>query len=116
MNAEEVVRTELGAWSTLDVDTIMQCFADDAVWNLGQPGTFEGSDAIRAAVAGFVDRMSYCDMEIINLAVAGDIVLTERIDHFTMGDKTIHLPIMGAFEVTGDKVSAWRDYNSPPEL
>jgi limonene-1,2-epoxide hydrolase len=116
MSAEAVVRAELGAWSTLDVDEITGHFAVDAVWDLGHVGNFAGVDAIRAAVSSFVERMSQCDMEIVNLAVADNIVLTERVDHFTMGEKTIDLPIMGAFEVAGDKITAWRDYSEPAQL
>ena len=32
MNAEEVVRAELEAWSSLDVDQIMAYFTPDATW------------------------------------------------------------------------------------
>jgi len=38
------------------------------------------------------------------------VVLTERIDTFTMGEKQAALPVMGTFEVRDGKISAWRDY------
>ena len=42
---------------------------------------------------------------------SGGVVLTERVDRFTIGDKRIELPVMGAFEVDGQgKITAWRDY------
>jgi limonene-1,2-epoxide hydrolase len=115
MDAEAVVRSELGAWSSLDVEAIMSWFAADAECDFGYAGRFSGYDAIRTAVTGFVGRMTSCNMEIVNLAVADDVVLTERIDHVTVNGKTIDLPIMGAFEVEveGDKISAWRDYSEP---
>ena len=36
--------------------------------------------------------------------------MTERVDVFNLDAKSIELPVMGAFEVSGDKLAAWRDY------
>lgn len=38
------------------------------------------------------------------------IVMTERVDHFTRGDTTISLPMMGVVEARDGVISAWRDY------
>jgi limonene-1,2-epoxide hydrolase len=51
----------------------------------------------------------------LNLAIAGNVVLTERVGHFVCEGKTIHARVMGAFEVTGDKITAWRDYFDVPK-
>ena len=110
MTPEEVVRAEMAAWASLDVDQIMAYFADDATF---LPGfsfpTHSGLQAIRKAVEGFLQVMTKCDNEIVNLAVAGNVVLTERVDRFIYG-KPVDAPGMGAFEVSGDKITAWRDY------
>jgi limonene-1,2-epoxide hydrolase len=101
MSPEEVVRAELGAWSGLDVDEPL--------------GAVSGHDEIRTAVQGYVDRTTHGDIEILNLAVAGNGVLTERVDHFVYDGKQIHARVMGAFEVNGDKITAWRDYFDVPK-
>jgi limonene-1,2-epoxide hydrolase len=44
----------------------------------------------------------------------GNVVLTERADHFVYEGKSIHPRAMGAFEVDGDKITAWRDYFDVP--
>ena len=36
--------------------------------------------------------------------------MTERVDVFTLPDKSFDLRVMGTFEVIGGKISAWRDY------
>jgi limonene-1,2-epoxide hydrolase len=36
--------------------------------------------------------------------------MTERIDVFTLAGRSFELPVMGTFEVNGDKIQAWRDY------
>ena len=110
MSAEEVVRAELGAWSSLDVDEIMKHFTRDAVWDDPSHGPLSGYDAIRQAVEGFVSRMTYAELEIVNLVVADNVVMTERVDRFIFDGKRKDAPVMGAFEVVGDKITAWRDY------
>lgn len=81
MTPEEVVRAELDAWSRLDVDEIMSYFTADAVWDNVPFGPVSSSSAIRKAVEGFVSRTTSQQIEILNLAVAGNVVLTERLDH-----------------------------------
>ena len=50
------------------------------------------------------------EFEIVNMVATGDVVMTERVDTFHMGERTIVLPVMGVFEVVHGKIAAWRDY------
>jgi limonene-1,2-epoxide hydrolase len=115
MKPEEVVRAELAAWDHLDVDEIMSHFAADAVWDNVPIRAVSGHDEIRKEVEGFLGSMTSFDAEILNLAVDGNIVLTERVDHMHFGGQLLHARVMGAFEVDGDKVKAWRDYFDMPK-
>jgi len=114
MAPEDVVRAELGAWSRLDVDEIVSHFAADAVWDNVPLVAVAGHEQIRKAVQGYVDRTTFGEIEILNLAIADNVVLTERVDHFVYDGKKIHARVMGAFEVDGDKITAWRDYFDVP--
>ena len=111
MNPEEVVRAALMAQSSLDVDQATVCLSEDATWcpAIGQP-TYSGLEAIRKVAEGFFEHMTRCDIEIVNLAVAGNVVLTERIDHVVFDGNAHDALGMGAFEVSGGKITAWRDY------
>ena len=111
MNPEAVVRAEMEAWSSLDIDQIMAHFTEDATWipAIGYP-TASGIAEVRSAIEGFLKVMTKCDIEIVNLAVAGNVVLTERVDRLVIDGKPHDAAGMGAFEVRGDKISAWRDY------
>ncbi|MDT5132152.1 MAG: limonene,2-epoxide hydrolase [Mycobacterium sp.] len=109
MSPEEIVRAELSAWDRLDVDGIISHFAEDAVWEF-PGGRFAGQHEIREAVKGYLARTARCDLEVVNLAVADNVVLTERVDHLLYDGKTIDARVMGAFEVTDDRITAWRDY------
>ena len=111
MTPEEVVRAELGAWSSLDVDQIMAHFAPEATWLPGFGfATSSGYDEIRQAVEGFVEKTSWIENEILNLAVSDNVVLTERVDHLVYDGERLDAPGMGTFEVVGEKITAWRDY------
>ncbi len=69
-----------------------------------------GADAAVAFLAGFLAMCDRMEIENLHVAVHGDIVLTERIDTFTLGETVAPLPVMGAFEVRGGRIHAWRDY------
>ncbi len=53
-------------------------------------------------------------MRLLNIAVNGNIVLTERIDDMVYDGNKISARCMGAFEVKDDKITAWRDYFDVP--
>jgi limonene-1,2-epoxide hydrolase len=110
LSPEEVVRAELNAWGRRDVDEIVSHFSDDAVWENVPLGAANGHGEIRYLVKQYVDRISQFDCDIANLATAGNVVLTERVDHFVFDGTPMYARCMGAFEVRGDKISAWRDY------
>jgi limonene-1,2-epoxide hydrolase len=59
------------------------------------------------AARGVITKL---DVEFVNLAVAGNVVSTERVDRMIHNGKPVEAPGMGAFEVSGDKITAWRDY------
>jgi len=109
VTAERVVRAELNAWDRLDVDDIMSYFTADAVFDGGY-GPVSGYDEIRKAVEGFITQLTFFDGEILSLAVADTVVLTERVDHQVFDGKRLDVRCMGAFDVAGDKIRAWRDY------
>jgi len=109
VSPEEIVRAELSAWGRLDVEGIMSYFAEDTVWEF-PGGLFAGCDEIREAVKGYLARTERCDLEVANLSVADNVVLTERVDHLLFDGKPIDARVMGTFEVRGDKITAWRDY------
>jgi len=73
-------------------------------------GPVAGLTAIRKAVEGYLSRTASQHIEILNLAVAGNVVLTERLDHLQFNGERFDSRVMGAFEISGDKIAVWRDY------
>jgi limonene-1,2-epoxide hydrolase len=87
----------------------MSYFAPDAVWDNVPIALTSGYDEIRKEVERWVRPLTSFDAEILNLAVAGNIVLLERVDHATVQGRSSATRTMGAFEVDGDKIKVWRD-------
>ncbi len=107
---DALIRSFCDAWSRRDVDEIMGYFADDAIYHNIPMEPSVGKDAIRKFIAGFLGMASDFDFVVHRQVAAGGLVLNERTDTMTMGDRTIALPVAGAFEVVDGRISAWRDY------
>src|SRR5579863_4089324 len=104
----DVVTSFCGAWEELDIDRIIEHFRPDAVYhNIPvDPGT--GHEAIRAFIEGFSAGWEKVVFEVRHVVAEGNIVMTERVDHFVSADRTISLPVMGVFEVEDGRIAAWR--------
>ncbi len=97
------------AWTRRDLDELIDYFTDDAVYHNMPMAPVQGRDAIRAVFQFFATPSEAIDWEVRHLAAIGDVVLTERVDRFTMNGKQIELPVAGVFEIRDGKIAAWRD-------
>jgi limonene-1,2-epoxide hydrolase len=77
--------------------------------------TASGHVEIRNEVERWLRPLTSCEAQILNLAVAGNIVLLERVDHSNWQGHLVATRTMGAFEVDGDQIKAWRDYFDLPK-
>ncbi len=105
----ELVRRFCAAWAKPDIPKIVEFFTDDAVYHNMPIQPVQGKDAIKGVIEQFLASFEGCDWEVLRIAASGDVVLTERIDRF-FGEKSVELPVMGAFEIRDGKIAAWRDY------
>jgi limonene-1,2-epoxide hydrolase len=113
-NADRV-REFIGAWEARDVDGILARMTPDAAYlNVGLSEAV-GHEAIRATITPFLTAATAVRWAITHIAETADgVVLTERIDVFEMGEKSLSVPVMGAFEFDGELIKAWRDYFDLP--
>jgi limonene-1,2-epoxide hydrolase len=86
------------------------CAAFDVVYHNMPMEPVVGVDAAVDFVNGFFAMCDSMVIETTHLAVAGVVVLTERVDTFTVGESVAPLPVMGTFEVHNGRITAWRDY------
>ncbi len=110
-NPEQVVRDFCGAWVRRDLDEIMSYFTPDAVYHNVPTDPKTGTAEIRAIFEAFLGLMELIDLEVVHSAAKGDVVFTERRDHFRQSGKPrFMLPVNGVFEVRDGKIAAFRDY------
>ena len=109
-DAIDVVRDFCSAWEARDQQRILDAFTDDGVYHNMPLDPAVGKAAIAALLGVILGPASDVKFEIKHIAAVGDVVLTERVDRFIIGGKTVDLPVMGAFEVRDGKIAAWRDY------
>lgn len=110
-DAEKVVTEFCNAWPRKNVDELLAFFTDDAVYHNIPLEPAKGKDAIRGVINTFLPMAKSVHFKVLKSASAGNVVLNERVDVFDLGNgKTISLPVAGVFEITGSKISAWRDY------
>jgi limonene-1,2-epoxide hydrolase len=109
-DAIDLVQRFCAVWSKGDLDAIMDFFADDAVYHNIPIDPVTGRDAIRATIEGFTTGVDSIEFRVLHIVGSGAVVLTERVDVFNFPNTTIELPVMGTFEVSGDRITAWRDY------
>lgn len=108
--AEQVVRAFCDAFAAHDAEALRPFLSDDVVYHNIPMDPVVGADAAVTFLAGFLGMCDRMEIETLHLAVRGDVVLTERIDTFTMGETVAPLPVMGTFEVRDGRICAWRDY------
>jgi limonene-1,2-epoxide hydrolase len=109
-DAERLVREFCDAFGKHDAESLRPFFTDDVVYHNIPMDPAVGIDATIAFIEGFFGMCQGLVIETTNLAVRDNVVLTERIDTFTLGEIVAALPVMGTFEIRSGKISAWRDY------
>jgi limonene-1,2-epoxide hydrolase len=111
MNPTQIVQDFCNAVPRRDVAELLGFFAADAVYHNIPIAPVTGHEAIGATLRGFLDPATHAEFEMRAIAEANGVVLTERVDRFTIAGKEIALPVMGSFEVNAaGKITAWRDY------
>ncbi len=107
---EEIIRRFCEAWSRRNADELIDYFADDAVYHNMPMPPVSGKPAILAVWQQFIAPSQSIEWENLHVASRGDVVFTERIDRYVMGDRQVELPVAGVFELKDGKIKAWRDY------
>ena len=111
----EVVRRFCSAWSDgMAAADLAAFFTDDAVYHNMPLAPVTGRENIADNIDSYIrpgpPGIEGIAFRIVNIVADGPVVMTERVDTFTLSDKSFGLPIMGIFEIRDGKINAWRDY------
>jgi limonene-1,2-epoxide hydrolase len=111
-DSEAIVKDFCAAFERGDVDELLGFLADDCLYHNIPLEPAVGHAAIRGMFDMFLGMATKIVFEVHHVATTGNVVLTERTDHFDLASgKKASLPVMGTFEVGDDgKITAWRDY------
>jgi limonene-1,2-epoxide hydrolase len=112
----EIVTAFIAQWEEPEgfPEAVENWFTDETVWeNVGLITTSGRQEAV-----GFYDQfsaqtgMTGMKIDVLAIAESGNKVLTERVDYLLGpdGKPVMTVPVMGVFEVAGDRITAWRDY------
>jgi limonene-1,2-epoxide hydrolase len=116
LTPQQVVEAFVKAWEGGFIPAFERWMHPDALWqNTGFPDAV-GKTQVMALLDRYlrVSRMPYGRVELKGVAAAGDLVLTERIDHLWSDDGLTHsAKIMGAFEVKDGLIARYSDYFDP---
>jgi limonene-1,2-epoxide hydrolase len=111
----DLVRRFCAAWSD-DVRTaeLIAYFTDGAVYHNVPLVPITGKEAIATNIDSFIrpgpPGIEAIAFQLVHIAASGPVVMTERVDVFTISGRSFELPVMGTFEIRGGKIDAWRDY------
>ena len=110
-DAEKVVTSFCNAWPRKNIEELLGFFTDDATYHNIPLEAVRGKEAIRGVINTFLPMAKSIEFKVLHSAGTGNVVFNERVDIFDLGGgKSIKLPVAGVFEVSGSKISAWRDY------
>jgi limonene-1,2-epoxide hydrolase len=88
--------------------------AEEVVWETVGLPAHRGRDACLAYLDDLHARtgMTYCTIEVLNIASVGDVVLTERVDSMYRADgtKIMEFRLMGAIELRDGLIVRYTDY------
>jgi len=88
--------------------------AADVVWETVGLPAHHGRNACLAYLDDLHARtgMTYCTIEVLNIASVGDVVLTERVDSMYRADgtKIMEFRLMGAIELRDGLIVRYTDY------
>lgn len=110
MGAQDTVNRLMQAFDNRDVEAIAGCFAEGAIYHNIPMQPVQGVAAIKAAVTPFIAMATAVRFEVLRSVASGNVVMNERVDHFTIGGRSVSIAVMGVFEVGPEGINAWRDY------
>jgi limonene-1,2-epoxide hydrolase len=106
---DALVREFLIRWERRDTDWLVEACTEDAVWHHRPLEPSAGRDAIRAFCERF-EAVPGGPYQILAQVASDRIVMNERVDQVTVGDRLLPLHACGVFDVEDGRIKGWRDY------
>ena len=107
---EQIIRDFIAAWSRLDAAELAAFFTEDGCYFNMPTQPVKGRENVENFIRGFMANWTETQWDLLNIAVVGDVVYTERLDRTKTTQGDVDLPCCGIFEMENGKIREWRDY------
>ena len=118
---EAFVKRFMAPWNAHDIDGAMVLMTDDCLWEITRGSDphgarFEGSEAVRAAIANLFKAMPDIAYELVHSSFGQDLVVLELLVNGTQaGGRKATFHACDVMTVRGGKVAAKRSYRKVVE-
>jgi limonene-1,2-epoxide hydrolase len=119
MRAHEEANVKLvnefcAAWESMDVDKLASYWDDKITFRMIEGmQRVEGKAALIDGTKQFLATRSAARFEVLRSTAMGNMVINERIDHFTRENGQDAFHVTGFFLVKNGKIVEWQDYTVP---
>jgi limonene-1,2-epoxide hydrolase len=111
MGPSEIVLGFLQACARSDLDTALRTLTEDVEYDNVPIGKVTGREAVRGVLSGGISAAAdEIEWVILRHVAQGSVVMSERVDRFRVGETWLELPVVGVFELAGERIRLWRDY------
>jgi limonene-1,2-epoxide hydrolase len=109
--AKNTVLQFLALCAARDLDRALQLIDPDIEYDNQPIGAVTGTSEVRRILStGLMAEADEVDWQVLRCAAEGDLVMSERVDRFRLGDRWLDIPVAGVFELRGGRIQLWRDY------
>jgi limonene-1,2-epoxide hydrolase len=115
MSPKETIERLMAAFEALDFEALYALVSEDVTYQNMPQQPIHGKDALRKLFGAF-GNVSQIRFELLNMAVNGDVVLTEHRDHLVINDRRCVMPMMTSFTLKDGLVAEWREYYDMPSF
>lgn len=108
-----VVNAFLAAAAKRDYETALPLVTDDVEYQNMMLPAVHGKEAMVETLEMMLTMCSDSEWVVLREVAAGDLVMNERVDRFTLstgGGVTSDLPVAGVFTLRDGQISVWHDY------
>ena len=107
-DSERTIDRFMAAWQRRDIDELVDFFTEDAIWHAMPMEPAIGKPAIRAHIEAWQRTLpsGVVHRQISN----GDVVMHERTDRCSFGDREIETSVAAVFEIRNRRIRVWREY------
>lgn len=112
----EIVEAFIAAVEAKDLDVALTYVTDDIEYDNVPMGKVFGPDGVRSILGPMVEHATEVKWTTHRSAAEGDLVFTERTDHFALPAGPLDIAVAGLFEIRDGRIALWRDYFDMAEV